>query len=88
MQLRIHAFVQDSDDFDKVAFDNSVVHNVHWLFHTRNGLALPSVSEMETADAGAQGSAVSGQRSIGLIRDYLHRPFEQSFVSVFGPRSP
>lgn len=61
---------------------------MNWLLHARNGLALPSVSEMETADAEPQCTAVPGQRSIGLIGNRLHRRLEQTFVSVFGLRAP
>src|SRR5262249_60564804 len=70
---RLHAFVQDADDFNQIGRDRAKIEDVHRASHLRPRIVATRMADVETAEAGRERGAIPRRRPLWVGRQFAPR---------------
>ena len=85
---RLHAFVQDADDFNLIGRDRAKIEDVHRASHLRPRIVAARMADVETAEAGRELGAIPRRRPLWVGRHFAHRHDKDRCIVPPPPRSP
>lgn len=88
MPARLHAIVQNTNDFDQSGLNYAIVEYMPRPLHLFLRIIAARMPNVEAADAGQQVGPVSYSQSLRVSCDLAHRRSEESCVATLAFRPP